>query len=61
MRSCILYYTESQIVLNAWYFDILESGYIEEMVAEAMAKCKQEVAQQMRDRWENIKFNQKYN
>jgi len=47
--------------LNAWYFDILESGYIEEMVAEAMAKCKQEVAQQMRDRWENIKFNQKYN
>ena len=55
------YYTESQLVLNTWYTSILESGYSEEMIATAMAKCKQEVAQQMRDRWENIKFNQKYN
>ena len=55
------YYTESQIVLNAWYEDILYSGYSDEEMAEAMKSVKNEIAKQMRDRWEEIKFNQKYN
>ena len=55
------YYTESQIILNSWYTDILESGYSDEEMAEAMKSTKNEVAKQMRDRWEEIKFNQKYN
>lgn len=55
------YYTESQIVLNAWYEDILNSGYSDEEMAEAMKSVKNEIAKQMRDRWEEIKFNQKYN
>ena len=57
----LTYYAESQAVLNAWYLEILESGYSEEMMAEAMIEIKKEVASQMRDRWEEIKFNQKYN
>lgn len=55
------YYTESQIILNSWYEDILNSGYSDEEMAEAMKSTKNEVAKQMRDRWEEIKFNQKYN
>ena len=57
----LTYYAESQAILNAWYLEILESGYSEEMMAEAMTEIKKEVGSQMRDRWEEIKFNQKYN
>lgn len=55
------YYVESQVIMNAYYSAILESGYGEEMMAEAMIAVKKEVSQQLRDRWEAIKFNQKYN
>lgn len=55
------YYAESQLVLTARYEDILNSGYSEEMMAEAMIEVKKEVAKQMRDRWEEKKFKQKYN
>ena len=37
------------------------SGYSDEEMAEAMKSVKNEIAKQMRDRWEEIKFNQKYN
>lgn len=57
----IEYYTESQLVLTAWYTDILNSGYDENTMAEAMTDVKNEVSKQMRDLWEEKKFKQKYN
>jgi len=54
------YYAESQVVLTAWYQRILESGYSDDMIAQAMEKTKNEIAEQMRDRWEEKKFKQKY-
>lgn len=54
------YYAESQVVLTAWYQQILESGYSDDAMAQAMADVKNEIAKQMRDRWEDKKFKQKY-
>lgn len=55
------YYAESQLALTARYEEILNSGYSEEIMAESMVEVKKEVAKQMRDRWEEKKFKQKYN
>jgi hypothetical protein len=54
------YYIESQAALAVRYRDILASGYSDDMMAAAMKEAKEEIATQMRDRWEEIKFHEKY-
>jgi hypothetical protein len=37
------YYLESQAYLEAWYYDILTSGYDAETIVDAMKAAKKEV------------------
>ena len=45
------YYTESQILFQVWYQKVLDSGYDDAVIADALASLKKEIKRQMDDRY----------
>ena len=45
------YYTESQLLFEYWYNEILSSGYDEDSIAGALKDMKKEIKQTMDERY----------